>query len=126
MIDSIKISIWGRDFILPILYNCYSGEKVTESQVKALNMFVQNDGLIEKSKKYVEDYCRSEVMADVSNSNKDNIFTYVKPVNIFVKHEEVNPRVAIMCKYRYDMEHGLAVVFMHDEKIIVGNEDIII
>ena len=65
-------------------------------------------------------------MADVSNSNKDNIFTYVKPVNIFVKHEEVNPRVAIMCKYRYDMEHGLAVVFMHDEKIIVGNEDIII
>ena len=56
MIDSIKISIWGRDFILPILYNCYSGEKVTESQVKALNMFVQNDGLIEKSKKYVEDY----------------------------------------------------------------------
>ena len=126
MIDSIKISIWGRDFILPILYNCYAGEKVTKSQIKALNMFVQNDGLIEKSKKYVEDYCRSEVMADVNNSNKDNIFTYVKPVNIFVKHEKINPRVAIMCKYRYDTEHGLAVVFMHDGKIIVGNEDIII
>ena len=126
LIENIKISIWGRDFTLPVLFNCYAGEEVTAEQIRALEKMISNSALIEKSKKSVESFCELEVMADEKNIDKDNIFTYIKPVSIFVKHEIINPRVAIMCKYRYDLEHGLAVVFSHDGKIEVGNEDIII
>ena len=31
-----------------------------------------------------------------------------------------------MCKYRYDPEHGLAVVFSHEGKVSVGIQDIIL
>ena len=73
----------------------------------------------------VEKYCRDLLIEDVDNGKKDNIFSYVKPEYLFVKHED-KPRVAIMCKYRYDMEHGLAVVFSADGDISVGPQDIIL
>ena len=31
-----------------------------------------------------------------------------------------------MCKYRYDEEHGLAVVFYSEGKVTVGDQDIIL
>ena len=31
-----------------------------------------------------------------------------------------------MCKYRYDEEHGLAVVFDSERKVTVGDQDIIL
>jgi len=34
--------------------------------------------------------------------------------------------VAIMCKYKYDIEHGIAIVFFSDGKIEVGTQDIIL
>ena len=64
-------------------------------------------------------------LADNENNRKDNIFSYIKPEYLFVKRED-HPRVALMCKYRYDMEHGLAVVFAADGGITVGTQDIIL
>ena len=84
-----------------------------------------NPEWVDKAKKYVEEYCREDVEHDDENQKKDNIFSYVKPVDIFVKGED-KPRIAIMCKYRYDPEHGLAVVFDSEGNITVGIQDIII
>ena len=64
-------------------------------------------------------------MADDENKKKDNILSYVKPEYIFVKRED-NPRILILCKYRYDLEHGLAIVFSPDGSIVVGPQDIIL
>ena len=36
MIDKLSISIWGRVFELPVNYNCYEGETVTEEQRAAI------------------------------------------------------------------------------------------
>ena len=72
-----------------------------------------------------ERFCREEVIADSENNKKDNIFSYIKPEYIFVKCED-HPRVAIMCKYRYDIEHGLAVVFATDGSVTVGLQDFIL
>lgn len=126
MIDSVDITIWGRVFVLPIEYNCYDGEVVLEVQVAALETFLTHKEWIEKAKGCVEDHCRDDVMDDESNNKKDNIFSYIKPECIFIKHESSRPRVAIMCKYRYDLEHGLAVVFSSDGKVTVGMQDIIL
>ena len=126
MIDSVNITIWGREFVLPIEYNCYDGEVVLEEQVEALEAFLVHKEWIEKAKGCVEDYCREDVADDESNNKKNNIFSYVKPECIFIKHESHKPRVALMCKYRYDIEHGLAVVFSSDGKATVGMQDIIL
>lgn len=125
MIEKLSISIWGRDFELPVNYNCYEGENVTEDQIQLLNKFIEHPEWIQTSKYIVENYCRQQVLDDEENQKKDNIFSYIKPVSVFVKHVK-KPKIALICKYRYDEEHGLAIMFDQEENITVGSEDIIL
>lgn len=126
MIKSLDITIWGREFSLPVEYDCYKGEAVTKEQMKALETFSSHTDWIANSKNYVEEFCNNQVMRDDENKKKDNIFSYVKPECVFVKRDKEHPRIALMCKYRYDLEHGLAVVFSSDGSIVVGIQDIIL
>ena len=125
MTKTLELTIWGREFTLPIEYDCYKGEKVTKEQMYALNNFSVHEDWIEASKVRIEEYCREQVLDD-DNQKKDNIFSYIKPDYILVKRENENPRVAMMCKYRYDPEHGLAVVYSVDGEVTVGIQDIIL
>ncbi len=126
MIESLETTIWGRKFTLPVEYDCYEGEEVTKAQIQALKNFRSHTEWIEKSRSIVEKYCREQVMSDEENTKKDNIFSYIKPECLFVKRDKENPRIAMMCKYRYDLEHGLAVVFSSDGEVTVGMQDIIL
>ena len=126
MIESLETTIWGRKFTLPVEYDCYEGEEVTKAQIQALKNFRSHTEWIEKSRSIVEKYCREQVMSDDENPKKDNIFSYIKPECLFVKRDKENPRIAMMCKYRYDLEHGLAVVFSSDGEVTVGMQDIIL
>lgn len=126
LINTGKIIIWGREFSLPIVYDTLKDGKILEEQLEAINTFLENSEWIENAKSVVVDYCREDFMDDDNNDKKDNIFSYIKPERIYVKHERDCPRVAIMCKYRYDPEHGLAVVFSSTGEVTVGIQDIII
>ena len=126
MIKEINLTIWGREFSLPIIYECYDCETITEEQQKAAESFAAHPERIDSVKHKVEDYCKEKVLDDSENENKDNIFSYVKPERLLVKHDQISPRTALMCKYRYDQEHGLAVVFNTDGSTVVGSQDIII
>ena len=125
MINELNISIWERTFLLPIEYDCYDDEVVTDAQKSAVKTLTMHPEWIVSARTQVERFCRDEVIADVENDKKDNIFSYIKPDYLFVKRED-RPRVALMCKYRYDMEHGLAVVFATDGSVTVGHQDFIL
>ena len=122
MEKTINIIIWGKKFTLPIEYDCYEGESITDKQVEAVDSFIMHPDWIEKSKNKVEAYCKDEVMRD----NKNDIFSYVDPRYLFVKRNEQEPSVAIMLNYYYDPEHGLAVVFKLNGEVMVGSQDIIL
>lgn len=125
LIKDIDITIWGRHFHLNIDYDCFKGESVTNKQEEMIEKFINNLNLINESKFYVEKYCKKELDRDKTNEKKDNIFSYIKPDYLYIKREE-NPRIAIMCKYKYDLEHGLAIVFSDEGKIKIGLQDIIL
>ena len=125
MIKELNLSIWERAFLLPVEYDCYDDEIVTDTQKNAVKMMAMHSEWIVSAKARVECFCKEQVLADNENNRKDNIFSYIKPEYLFVKRED-HPRVALMCKYRYDMEHGLAVVFAADGGITVGTHDIIL
>ena len=113
MISELNISIWKRAFLLPVEYDCYDDEVVTDAQKSAAKMLTMHPEWIVSAKAQIERFCREEVLADSENNKK------------CVKHDD-HPRVAMMCKYRYDPEHGLAVVFSADGSITVGPQDIIL
>lgn len=125
MIKHLEICIWGRDFSVPVDYNCYDGEHLLPGQTDAIHIFLNHPEWLEKAKGSVEQYCHEQVMEDNENSKKENVFSYIKPQGFFVRREE-NPRIALMCKYRYDDEHGIAIVFDSDGRVTVGPQDIIL
>ena len=126
LIKSMETFIWGRSFTLPVEYCCYKGETVTDKQIAAIDAFPTHMDWVEKAKNMVEAYCKEQVMEDEENTKKDNIFSYVKPMCLYITREENHPRIALMCKYRYDPEHGLAVVFSHDGHVDIGAQDIVL
>ena len=125
MISTVDMEIWGRMFSVKVKFRCHSGEKVSVNQIAAFEKFVSKPQWIKNAKKQVEDFCKVQVEEDSSNQKKDNIFSYVRPDYIFVDRSDV-PNVAIMLNYRYDEEHGLAVVFDHNGNVTVGLQDIIL
>lgn len=126
MTETLKLIIWDREFSLPIEYECYRGEKVTKEQQAAIRNFAEHKEWIDASKPKVEAFCREQVLEDEDNQKKDNIFSYIKPHYLFVKRDDDNPRVVMMCKYRYEPEHGLAIIYAADGKATVGMQDVIL
>ncbi len=126
MINKLDITIWGREFLLPIDYDCDEEEEILDKQIWMLDIFREHPEWLEKAKKQIEEYCKSKLFEDVENEKKDNIFSYIKPDYIYVKRNGDLPRIALMCKYRYDLEHGVAVVFSAHGDVNVGVQDIIL
>lgn len=124
-VEKIEMSIWQRDFSLPVVYECYGEDVETEQQIDAINNFVAHKDWVENSKTKVEQFCKNDVMADDDNTKKDNIFSYIKPHYLFVSREKVNVKVALMCMYRYN-EEGIAIVFESDGSVSVGIQDVIL
>lgn len=65
---------------------------------------------------YIMKYNGSEIAVD----HIDNIFKYVMPKSVLVTRNDKEQCFAVMCNYKFDMEHGLAVVFENKKFKTVG------
>ena len=118
------LKIWGREFELNVVYECYPGEEVLDSQRTEYEMLTTNDAVdtaLDNVNEYVIKTAGSQVDVPI-----ENIFKYVIPKSVFVPHNKKSPSIAIMCNYKFDMEHGLAVVFENGKYKEVGGQDIIL
>lgn len=121
-----KITIWDRAFDLSVVYERYSGEEVLESQKEAFAMLDDNAKEIAESLEAVKKYVRKTNNGQLADDSIENIFKYVMPTSIFVPHTKNHRIAAIMCNYKFDMEHGIAVVFESGELKTIGAQDIIL
>ena len=124
LMNKYKLSIWGRNFELPLLYECYPDEEVIESQREAFAMFEANSAAVAASLEYVQNYVETDEFARLNGDKIENIFKYVMPKEIFVPHTEKHRNVAIMCNYKFDIEHGIAVLFENGQFKKVRPQDI--
>lgn len=118
------LKIWGREFELNVVFECYPGEEVLESQRTALEQFCSTDA-IDEALDYAKTYVKNTATSLV-DSTVDNIFKYVMPKSIYVPHDKNAAKIAIMCNYRFDAEHGIAVVFENGKFKEIGTQDIIL
>lgn len=122
--NKCKMSIWERRFELPLMYECYAGEEVLESQKEAFAMFEDNAKEVAESLDQVKKYVKKTGSVQLAGDEIENIFKYVMPKSIFVPHSKKRRTVVIMCNYKFDMEHGIAVVFENGQFKKVGPQDI--
>lgn len=119
-----KMMIWDREFELSIVLECYPGEKVLDAQKEAM-LWLDNVELVtsvlDAVKEYVQETATAELELPINN-----IFKYVIPKSIFIPHSKNTAKLAIMCNYKFDMEHGIAIVFENGQFKEIGTQDIIL
>lgn len=122
----VKITIWGREFNLPVEFDIRDDEEVSPNQIEAVNKLIASKEDIKSSIYEVVDYCSKKNPREFKYDNKGNIFKYVMPKYLFVPNDKHNHIVAIMCNYKFDSDNGIAVVFKNEKFSSIGNQDSIL
>lgn len=123
--SKFNCKIWNRDFNLDIVFDVYKGESVTELQNEALKKFQDNASVLLESTEEISKYCLKSNKEEIGSNVVDNIFKYVIPQKIFVCRDKTR-KIALMCAYKFDVEHGIAIVFENEKFKTIGPQDIIL
>ena len=117
-----KINVWGREFDLTVIFDCYKGEEILSIQEDAIKKFVASAGELLSSSTDIEKYC-IERDTDSIGDSISNIFKYVIPTSLFVKRDEKKRVVDMLCNYRFDEEHGIVMTFENERLVHIGTQD---
>lgn len=132
---NMKLNVWGREFELPVEFDLYEGEDVSKTQKEALSEFEEKNShegevvknmLLESSLDKLKAFCLDRNKEEIQEESIDNIFKYVIPQNLYVLRSETCRVVALMCAYKFDLEHGLAIVFENECLKEIGTQDLVL
>lgn len=101
---------------------CRPNEGVLESQLEAKQAIFDKWQAVEDAKPEVEKYCL-KCDGDVIGERIENIFKYVMPTELLMLRDGSAHKVALMCNYRFDPEHGIAVVFKGEKLLGIMPQD---
>ncbi len=124
--NKIKISIWNRELEIDARFCQYEGEEITQTQLEALNKFCEASDIITiRFLAEVKEYTANESDDTLKADDIENIFRYVMPKYLFIPRSE-HREIAIMCNFKFDIEHGIAVLFKDEELFKIGKQDIVL
>lgn len=119
-----RINVWGRAFDLKIIFDCYDDEEVYDTQNDALKHFVLESDAILNDHSELDKYCINRNGNEIGSA-VSNIFKYVIPTTLFIKRDKEKRVVMLLCNYRFDEEHGIALVYENEKlKEIISQDDI--
>jgi len=119
-----SVTIWEREFELPVSYQNFPGEEVTQVQKDTVDNIPAAE--FNSSLESVKNYIKKWNAMDLNGDDISNIFKYVMPKSILVSRTNTKRVFAVMCNYKFDMEHGIAVVFENEKFKDAGPQDIIL
>jgi len=109
-----KMKIWNRDFDINIVFDVYDGEEVLQEQKSALEAFGNAEDELLSDTSEVEKYCIKNNQKEIGDT-VSNIFKYVIPTTLLICRKAGTHKVALLCNYRFDEEHGIALVFENEK-----------
>ena len=123
--NKVRTQIWGREFELPVIIKQFKGKEITDTQKEAVERLEQNLDIFNLAKDEVEKYIIDNGLKEKGINEIDNIFKYVIPKSISVPKSKKRV-VALMCNFKFDMEHGLSIIFENEKLKEVGSQDLIL
>lgn len=118
--NKIEVKIWGRDFSIDAALQMYPGIEATSKQIETLNSICSID--FAHSLDDVKAYVATRNGAELNETGIRNIFKYVMPDHFYIPRRP-DGLIALMCNYRFDLEHGIAVVFIDGQFKKVCSQD---
>jgi hypothetical protein len=125
LMSKVDIEIWGRKFTISAVLKHFKNEEATDKQRNTLETFLQNKTIVDNALGELKKYILENGLKENGIGDVDNIFKYVIPKTIYVPQEDENV-VAVMCDYKYDMEHGIAIVFENEKLKAIGVQDVVL
>ena len=121
----INITIYGREFNLPIEFDLRDNEDVASNWLEAVKKF---KGLkkIDDSLKELVKYCYKKNPDEFKYNDGDNIFKYIMPKYIYIPRKNNSRIVAIMCNYKFDEENGIAIIYKNEKYNNIINQDVVL
>lgn len=119
-----EVLIWDRKINIRIDYDLYDNETVTDEQEQRLEEFINNTQLL-NDKTAISEYCLKNNGKEIGD-NVDNLFKYIAPTAILIPQSEKNKRIILLCNYKFDIEHGIAIIFENNNfSKIVPQDDVL-
>jgi hypothetical protein len=106
-----KRELWGREFKLEVIYDHFDDEQVLPEQLKAFKDFKSHWEAAESALPALKAFIEKEYAFDLQGRVVDNIFKFVIPKTIYVPRDQDPETVELLCDFRFDIEHGLTLVF---------------
>ncbi len=126
--SGIVMSTWGKEITLEVRFDLLDDERVTSRQAYALGAIFVSWGAVNAALDAVKSYCLGNdgnmLASECGTARIDDIFDVVEPYSLFVVRDDSKRSVALMCHYRLDPEHGLALLFENERLTKIGPEDI--
>ena len=116
------IKVWGRDFELRVIFDTYDSEEITDIQKEALDTFIDDSEELLSSCEELKEYCMKN-HSDRIDESIENIFKYVIPVSIYIERNNKKRVVSLLCNYRFDEEHGIAITYENEKLKHIGPQD---
>lgn len=113
--NKIQMEIWGRQFNVDVYYKNFQGNEITQYQKDSYTEFIDAYDEIEKSKNKIIDYIEEYYSENLLEEKVENIFKYVIPKTIYIPKEDKKRIVALLCDFKFDIEHGLAIIFENEK-----------
>ena len=123
---TINMNIWGREFQLDVIYDCFDDEKITSIQEEALKNVKDSDSFFDTSLDALKEYCLKEDEDEFQEKEISNIFKYVIPTSLYIVRNDKNREVALLCEYRFDIEHGIAIDYVDEKLNEIGTQDLVL
>lgn len=121
---SRRVDLWGKRFLLEVEYETYDGDEVLSEQVRAVERLLAAWDVVEASLDRLKEYCLSESPEEIASDHIDDIFRYVVPTTLYALRDEDARVVSLLCEYRFDPEHGIALRFEDEKLAEIGTQDI--
>lgn len=119
-----EVLIWDRKINIRIDYDLYDNETATDEQEQRLEEFINNTQLL-NDKTAISEYCLKNNGKEIGD-NVDNLFKYIAPTAILIPQSEKNKRIILLCNYKFDIEHGIAIIFENNSfSKIVTQDDVL-
>lgn len=108
----LSVKIWGKKFNLPIKFE---GDEPTNNQERAIEKF-QNDLPAELSnEKKVTDFIIKHNSSELGGTTVSDVHKYVTPKFVCVKKSNSTRGVAVVCKYKFEKDKDLAIIFNNEK-----------
>ena len=129
--NKLEFSLFGRKQKLDVIASgFYNDGKLTSGQkkVKASLKNVKFNSALGPLRKYIQDNDSDYLKEyDPSDHKIKNPYRYVKPKDIYISSDLAKKNsFAMLCNYRFDPEHGIAIIYENGKCKHVVHQDYVL